>query len=81
MSTDALSSSVERRAEDRTLASSGCFRCYVVKTELFNCVESLACLSIEGSRDCGIGAPLSGADRRYLVSSCCKSPCKPCLLG
>lgn len=81
MSTDAFSTSVDRRAEDRTLALFGCFcSAYVVKTEYFNCVESLACLSIEGSRDRGIGALLSGADRRYLIS-CCKGPCKPCLLG
>lgn len=56
MSTDAFSTSVDRKAEDRTLALFGCFHsAYVVKTELFNCVESLACLSIEGNRDCGIG--------------------------
>lgn len=67
MSTDALSSSVDRR--DRTSALFGCFRsAYVVKSELFNCVESLACLSIEESRDSGTGALLSGADRRYLIS-------------
>lgn len=61
MSTEALSSSVDRRAEGRTLASFGCFHtAYVVKTELCNCVENLACLSIEGSRGCGTGAMLSG---------------------
>lgn len=63
MSTDSLSSSVDRRAEDRTLASFGCFHsAYVVKMELFNCVESLACLSIEESRGCGTGALLSGTN-------------------